>query len=468
MTHSVSSSPSPPALSADQLRSLEQLLLSLPRCTTPQEQLRLTLSLLAELLPIHQQGCLLEWTPDSPSLQVWHAHTNAACALPLSSCPELTPALSAKTIFRAPLSSQYELLFQPSKQPATPISQRAATPSDEEGVLWVPLPGLPGKRGALCLHLRSEPFLPQVTSYLTLLAASLALARHHDSSLPKNHLTNNKQTPTDAPAEAELNREQLLQRELGPSQEFFEQMIESSTASIVVADLQGRILLFNRSAEQLLGYTKTEALQSLSVEQLYPPGVAAQIMRRLRQSKTGNFPEPGQAEESPIHLVSKQGELIPVSLSASLILQNGQPLATWGLFTDLREKLARAKRWDKAQEQLQQHEKSSALAQLAGAAAHELNQPLTSVMGYAEYLKRSLPADPSWQRALSVILSQTERMAEIVRKVGRITHYETKTYVGRSQIVDLDRASGERDPGPTEPEAVSHTNILSEKKLSDD
>ena len=32
-------------------------------------------------------------------------------------------------------------------------------------------------------------------------------------------------------------------------------------------------------------------------------------------------------------------------------------------------------------------------------------------------------------------------MAEIVRKIGKITKYETKSYVGRARILDLDRAT---------------------------
>ncbi len=44
------------------------------------------------------------------------------------------------------------------------------------------------------------------------------------------------------------------------------------------------------------------------------------------------------------------------------------------------------------------------------------------------------------------IESDAERMAEIVRKIGKITKYETKSYVGKQKILDLDRASEEVTP----------------------
>ena len=50
------------------------------------------------------------------------------------------------------------------------------------------------------------------------------------------------------------------------------------------------------------------------------------------------------------------------------------------------------------------------------------------------------------------IEAEAERMAEIVRKIGKITKYETKSYVGAQKILDLDRAAQDdpsQEKGPT-------------------
>ena len=101
-----------------------------------------------------------------------------------------------------------------------------------------------------------------------------------------------------------------------------------------------------------------------------------------------------------------------------------------------------------AQEQILAQERQAIIAELAGAAAHELNQPLTSVMGYAELLKRRLDAGTPALSASEVIFAEAERMAEIVRKIGKITKYETKSYVGRARILDLDRSAPSSAPHP--------------------
>ena len=85
------------------------------------------------------------------------------------------------------------------------------------------------------------------------------------------------------------------------------------------------------------------------------------------------------------------------------------------------------------------------LAELAGTAAHELNQPLTSMMAYAELLLRQSEPESSGWKAAKVLIREAERMAEIVKKIGRITRYETTSYVGQQKIFDLDRAADASD-----------------------
>src|SRR5690606_32917928 len=201
----------------------------------------------------------------------------------------------------------------------------------------------------------------------------------------------------------DVTRERELARELAQTKKFLEKVIESSVDGIVSADLQGNILLYNRAAARLFGYEKQDVIGRLNVEQLYPPGIARQIMRLIRGPDHGG---PGRLEDYQVTMVNRDGEPIQTTLSASLVMDGARPIATLGIFTDIREKLAMERRLALAQRELRDHEKASAVAALAGAAAHELNQPLTIIMGYAEVLSRALVGDPVLGRATEVIQSE--------------------------------------------------------------
>jgi PAS domain S-box-containing protein len=243
----------------------------------------------------------------------------------------------------------------------------------------------------------------------------------------------------------DVTQQRRTARELARTKEFLERVIESSVDGIVSADLKGTVRIFNRAACRIFGYSSSEVVDKLNVEALYPPGVARDVMRRIRDPRLCGH---GRLEDYRVEMVNAVGQRIPVTLSASLIMGHDAPVGSVGIVTDMREKLRMEERLQVAQDALREREREAIVAELAGGAAHELNQPLTSVMNYAALLARSLEAGTPLHRAATVITSESERMAEIVRKIGKITRYETKSYVGGQRILDLERASGTSDGEP--------------------
>jgi PAS domain S-box-containing protein len=236
----------------------------------------------------------------------------------------------------------------------------------------------------------------------------------------------------------DVTKERATAIELKQTKEFLESVIDSSVDGIVSANLRGTVLLFNRAAARIFGYLPSDVVGKMHVGKLYPAGGAHDIMRKIRDPNVSGY---GRLEDHRVDMLNADGEAIQVLLSASLVIDNGRPIGSVGIFTDIREKLRMEARLSMAQEALRSREKQAIVAELAGAAAHELNQPLTSVIGYAELLRRQLEDQPQLSHAASVIVSESERMAEIVRKVGKITRYETKNYVGAAKILDLERAT---------------------------
>jgi len=236
----------------------------------------------------------------------------------------------------------------------------------------------------------------------------------------------------------DVTAERLLEYELRKTKDFLERLIDSTVDAIVAADTDGNIILFNQGAERIVGYSAEEMIGKIPVWRLYPEGIARKIMRMLRAEEYGGV---GRLEETRRELLTKDGEVVPVNMTASIIYEDGREVATVGIFSDLRERIKIEKRLMQAQEKLIASEKQGLVAELAGAAAHELNQPLTSILGYIELITRQMDPDAAHRRHIDTIRAEAERMAEIVKKIGRITRYETKEYVGSASILDIDKSA---------------------------
>jgi PAS domain S-box-containing protein len=239
-----------------------------------------------------------------------------------------------------------------------------------------------------------------------------------------------------------------LEAELVHTRNFLQSLIDASVDAIVAADMRGTIILFNERAQRLYGYRAEDAIQKLNVKALYPGTGAREVGRMLRSRAGGGV---GRLEPVRMEAIDSAGNIFPISLSAATIYEHGMPVATFGIFTDLRDRVRVEEQLAQAQEKLALTEKQALLAELAGATAHELNQPLTSVMGYAELLMRKVGEPSPAFRAAQVIHSEAQRMAEIVRKIGKLTRYETKSYVGEQRILDLDRAAADEPEGRGSP-----------------
>ena len=99
--------------------------------------------------------------------------------------------------------------------------------------------------------------------------------------------------------------------------------------------------------------------------------------------------------------------------------------------------------FQRLEEQAHALERSKVLTQTAGAATHEINQPLTVLMGEAELIKRQISPDDRHRRGIEAIHKAGENISKIVKKMKDIRQYVTKPYVGSTDIVDFDRASRE-------------------------
>ena len=179
---------------------------------------------------------------------------------------------------------------------------------------------------------------------------------------------------------------------LGTGKHEWEQMVDAIGLGICIIDAQGTVRRANRAFANLVGWPVT-ALHGRPWLMLLPPAWAEPVGRALDKPGEGG----GEIRaERRIFAVTAH----PIAGDPGIVL----------LIEDVTDTR-------KLQEQLIQSEKLSAIGQLIAGVAHELNNPLASVLGFADYLGEAAALPETMHEPLRVIQQEANRAATIVRNL---------------------------------------------------
>ena len=224
-----------------------------------------------------------------------------------------------------------------------------------------------------------------------------------------------------------ITERKKMEDALRASEQSFKTIFSSMKDGLVETDLEGNILRVNNFFCELLGY-KPEELIGKSGLKYYPKEDWNRIKESFERFKKG-APDSTSWE---LNLCAKNGDLIPVSSRRALLKDNNnKPYSIFAVFRDMRKmKLL--------QVQLLQAEKLSATGVLISGVAHELNNPLTGIIGYSEILQKDdrLPAQA--KERIKTISQQANRCKNIILNLLKFARkYENKrTSVDINEVID--------------------------------
>lgn len=219
----------------------------------------------------------------------------------------------------------------------------------------------------------------------------------------------------------DITQQKMLERELRRHNAFFQNLIDSSVDGIIASDMKGRIVLFNSGAQTLLGYDE-EDIKTLHVTQLYNGGLAYELVKRMRSDGFGGK---GKLLRHELIVKHKNGHNIPVSFSGGIIYDREQEIATFGLFTDLRAMQKIEENLEQTHKMLMHSEKMAGLGRLAAGVAHEINNPMSGIMLYANLVQEELGDGHPLQPDLQTIIHEAERCKVIVADLLEFSHQNT-------------------------------------------
>ena len=204
-------------------------------------------------------------------------------------------------------------------------------------------------------------------------------------------------------ARAEIEAElESRNRELRESRDFLSQFVAALPVAAIVGSFEGRVIYASPAVELLLGRSPDE-MRGMEVKDLYLEGRPE--FERIRQLI---FENSGYIDGELTVGVTPDGNAVPIELSARYLVDStGKPVATLGILVDAGRSAEREGRQIEA-------ERLRILGEYVAGIAHELNNPLTSVIGHLQLAEREdLPVP--LRESLMRVESEALRMARTLR-----------------------------------------------------
>ena len=204
----------------------------------------------------------------------------------------------------------------------------------------------------------------------------------------------------------DITERRAMEKRLYQQQEFARRLVDSFPDLIFVVDSNRRYTYVSGKVQEVLGYDSSEAVGMVFGERTHPEE-REQLMAMLGDLLEGRRSF-GSIEVQVRH---KLGEWRRLRCNLSpLADENGK---TEGVVISGRD-VTELKRLE---EQLIQAEKLAAMGQMLAGVAHELNNPLTAILGVSELLRDRPSVDESTKRQLEMTHRQARRAARIVQNL---------------------------------------------------
>jgi len=224
-------------------------------------------------------------------------------------------------------------------------------------------------------------------------------------------------------AEAALARERL----------FTNAVLDSVPGLLYLYDEEGRLVRWNRRHEELTGYSGDE-LAGRYLLDWFEGEHRAQIARGiLRGGRSGHT-------DVEAVLRTKDGRQVPFLFTAVPLVIDGRQYVT-GIGLDLTERRRAEEELRSLRQDLAQVGRALTVGELGSSLAHELNQPLATILSNAQAARRFLDRDPTdldeVRNALDDIERADRHAGDVIRRV--------RDFIGRKgvphELVDLNQAS---------------------------
>jgi two-component system NtrC family sensor kinase len=215
----------------------------------------------------------------------------------------------------------------------------------------------------------------------------------------------------------DVTEKRTMERQLRRQEEFRRRLLESFPDLILVLDMKGQYTFVSTRISELLGYGPEHLIgQNVDDAENTSPELAA-LYRTVATGKSSRT----SCEYGSRHRDGTWRTML--GMASPLLDAEGKPA---GVIISVRDVTMEKK----LEQQIIQSERLAAMGQMIGGFAHELNNPLTSILGMAELLQEGGVSEGA-RKQVTILHQQARRAAEIVQN---LQYFARPPAPGRSQV----------------------------------
>ncbi len=181
-------------------------------------------------------------------------------------------------------------------------------------------------------------------------------------------------------------------------------ILQHMHSGLITIDTLGRIIYYNKTAEEILGYQAKE-LKGRNFYEIFHKRMP-ELCDKLEQALSSEQID----SRSELEVQNRFGQKIPLGISTSMLQnKNTKKRGVIAVFQDLTE----AK---KIEERMRLQDRLAAVGELSAGIAHEIRNPLASISGSVEVLKNEMKLEGENQKLLELILKESSRLNTILKE----------------------------------------------------
>jgi len=212
-------------------------------------------------------------------------------------------------------------------------------------------------------------------------------------------------------------------------------IISTMPDSLLLIDPDQRITLANQATLKMLGYEESELIGQ-PVEIIF---AEKDDEKAVVKGITGEEPIEARFITAETNFRTKAGKSVPISLSRSVMRDRGRKLQ--GIIyigRDITERKLAEEEKQRMEEHLQTAGRLAAVGELSAGVAHELNNPLAAIQGFAQFLAQRDNLDETTRSDVETIYKEAQRATRITSNLLSFArrHKPEKRLVSINEVIE--------------------------------